>query len=473
MVLRCCKENKTSVLEQVRNGKIDVVALSSTNLVDDIILAMHTNGLLDCLSKGITDKRRHNTTVPYNVIWASAIAAKMKVHSSLTDIPYAISDHRVLAKLGYSLYDDSGGLGHSLMTEGSIRFLIGKYNTGDLISGYNNTLQHYIMKKMDMVPDIHILDCTDLEVNFDNQNYEGSGLSYSKRTKDGSQTKARGYKLAALRGLVKDSGIIEEIRFGSINTHDLTLSKDMILTSPILKTGDILINDRGFLSRNVINYLKINRKIDIYVPLRTNMQAYNIAVQIAKEGNSWSQNPKYENQKIALVTDLGNYWQPEEREFDIPDVALNGCVIWYENTDSYAVIVTTDLSKSAKNIINTYCLRPEIEEDYRQIKDFWRIEDFKSTKANLIAFHIVCVLLGYLFFQLYTLLPDGERYCGKSLPVLLKRYQAKIQGFIVIYIGCEFGIFTFMEIVKLYSESTIKTKMILEQAISRIGVEIV
>lgn len=467
MVLRCCRENKASVLEQVRAGKIDAIALSSTNLVDDIILAMHTNRLLDCLGKGITDKRRHNTTVPYNVIWASAIAAKMKVHSSLTDIPYAISDHRVLAKLGYSLYDDSGGLGQSLMTEGSIRFLIGKYGADDLISGYNDTLQNHIMKKMDMIPDIHILDCTDLEVNFDNPNYEGAGLSYSKRTKDGTQTKARGYKLATLRGLVKDSGIIEEIRFGPINTHDLTLSKDMILTSPVLKNGDILINDRGFLSRNIINYLKVNRGINTYIPLRTNMQAYNIAIQIAKEGNVWHKNPKYSNQKIALVTDLGNYWEPEERESDIPDVPINGCVIWCEETNSYSVIVTTDLNQSAKSIVNIYHLRPEIEEDYRQIKDFWRIEDFKSTKLNLIAFHIICVLFGYLFFQLYTLLPDGEKHYGKSLPVLLKRYQAKIHGFLIIYIGNEFGVFTLIEVMQLYSDADKQTKYILEQAIQK------
>lgn len=52
----------------------------------------------------------------------------------------------------------------------------------------------------------------------------------------------------------------------------------------------------------------------------------------------------------------------------------------------YFVFVTTDLKKTAKQIIQTYELRPEIEEDYRQIKDFWQIEDFKSTKYNFIAF---------------------------------------------------------------------------------------
>jgi hypothetical protein len=44
-----------------------------------------------------------------------------------------------------------------------------------------------------------------------------------------------------------DGGVIEEIRLGSINEHDLGLSREMMPGSGILKTGDILINDRGFL----------------------------------------------------------------------------------------------------------------------------------------------------------------------------------------------------------------------------------
>lgn len=403
------------------------------------------------------------------MIWASAVAAKMKVHSSLTDIPYAITDHRVLAELGYSLYDNSGNIGESLMNEGSIRFLVGKYENDDFVTGYNNTVQNYIMPKLDIEPNIHILDCTDLEVNFDNKNYEGSDISYSKRTKDGTLAKGRGYKLATLRGIVKDSGLIEDIRFGTLNTHDLTLSQEMLINSPVLKSGDILINDRGFLSRDIINYLKYERNIDIYVPLKANMQSYKMAVQAAKDENKWEDNPNYKGQKITLVTDLGDYWEPTEREFYIPDVPINGCVIWYQDTDAYSVVITTDLSKSARDISKIYHLRPEIEEDYRQIKDFWKIEDFKSTKLNLIVFHVICVLFGYLFFQLYTMLPDGEQYAGKSLPVLLKKYQAKVQGHIVIYVDDEFGVFSLFEVMELYAHVSGEAKSALEKEIKKMG----
>lgn len=56
------KENQKSALEQVGYGKLDAAMLSTASLVDDIILAMHTNGILSSISKSIPDCRAHNTS---------------------------------------------------------------------------------------------------------------------------------------------------------------------------------------------------------------------------------------------------------------------------------------------------------------------------------------------------------------------------------------------------------------------------
>ena len=450
-MLKSCRENRESVIEQVKSGKLDAVELSTTNLVDEILLSMYEHGLIGYLEKGIEDVRAHNTTVPYSVVLTSAIAAKMKVQTSLTDIPCAISDHRLLAKLGYALIDKENGMGKSLMTEGSLRFLIGKYSAEDLIDGYNRTVQEYIMPHMDIVPNIHILDCTDIEVNFWNTNYENSGVAYSKRLVGGEEVYARGYKLSTLRGIVEDSGIIEEIRFGPLNTHDLVLSEQMLATTKVFKPGDILVNDRGFLSRYMMNFLKSVRGVDTYIPLRKDMEAYKIAVLVAKENDEWKKHPnkRFQSQKISFVPDLGPYWR-SEYEDELPDVPINGCVVWDMEDDHYAVFVTTDTTQTAEMILSTYSLRPETEEDYRQLKDFWKLEDFKSTKYNVICFHIICVLFGYMFFQLYTMLPEGEKYAHKSLPVLLKSYSAKTQSFVILYVeGC-FGVITMIEFLEIF-----------------------
>src|SRR5699024_2086183 len=155
------------------------------------------------------------------------------------------------------------------------------------------------------------------------------------------------------------------------------------------------------------------RKVDTYVPLKSNMNAYQIAIQIAQEENKWEPHPSRENQKIAFVPNLKNYWwsdrmKSRKKYVENEDVEINSCVCWDTETDSYFVFCTTDTTVSAKQIVTTYELRPEIEEDYRQLKDFWKLQDFKSTKINMIALHIIMVLFGYLFFQIYTLMPEGE-----------------------------------------------------------------
>jgi len=169
----------------------------------------------------------------------------------------------------------------------------------------------------------------------------------------------------------------------------------------------------------------------------------------------WQNHPnkKRVTPKIAFVSDLGPMWKSDKSENDVP---INGCVVHDTKDDEYYVFVTTDTTKTARQIINAYEMRPEIEEDYRQLKDFWRLEDFKSTKLCLIAFHIVCVLLGYLMFQIYVTTDDGKKYARKSLPVILKnwKYEANKTPYpksVIVYTDANFGIFPFLEFLQLYA----------------------
>lgn len=456
-MIKFCRQNQSSVLNKICVGQLDAVAMSTSNLVDEIMRTMHQRSLLQCVEDGFDDKRANNSKIPFQLILISAIAAKMKLKTSLSDIPYAITDHRTLSQLGYNLMNSGRSLNSGLMSESNLRSLIGKYQSSELSTYYNNVVQNYILPKMDLLPNIHILDCTKLEVNIYNKNYEKAGI-----VRDDDDKLTRGYKLSTLRGLTKDSGIIEDIRLGSINTHDLALSVDMLLNSPTLKPNDILINDRGFLSREMLNYLKTHRNIDTYIPLRKNMEAYNIAVLVAKDENNWSPHPnkKRKKQLIAFVPHLEAHWFSDNPK---DDVEINACVVWDTVKNEYFVFITTDTSKTAKQIIMTYELRPEIEEDYRQLKDFWKLEDFKSTQIHLIAFHIICVLFGYLFFQLYTMLPEGEQYARKSLPAILKNYIPKVSGNFIFYSNNEFAILSIIEFADLYSSCNAEIKLLIRK----------
>ena len=81
----------------------------------------------------------------------------------------------------------------------------------------------------------------------------------------------RGYKRGVLRGILDDSGIAEEIVFGTLKTHDMEQCREMLKNTSCFHENDILINDRGFLSREMTNYLKTERRVDTYIPARENM----------------------------------------------------------------------------------------------------------------------------------------------------------------------------------------------------------
>lgn len=147
---------------------------------------------------------------------------------------------------------------------------------------------------------------------------------------------------------------------------------------------------------------------------------------------------------------------------------INACVVHDQDDDRYYVFVTTDLKRTARQIVQIYELRPEIEEDYRQIKDFWQIGDFKSTKLPFITFHIVMVLLGYLYFQIYKNIEEGQKYQGRSLPVAAKKYVVEGPKTVVIYVGQYFAIFSFLEFIQLYATCGTKIRKRLDSTLGKV-----
>jgi hypothetical protein len=438
------RNDQQVVKEAIIAGTIDAAIATEANLVDEILLTMKRNGVIDGLSKHIKDHRERRA-IPFEMVLTLAFAAKMKLASSLTDVPFAVRSAKTLAELGYCMWDTERDLSKGLMDEGCIRALVGKYEADEWIAGYNDYVQKHVLQTMKMEANIHILDATKIEVNPKNDKYEGAEV-----IKDCDGTYQRGYKLACLRGVIGDRGIIEEIRFGGLKTHDLKLSEEMIRTSSVLKPGDILMMDRGFIDRELINDLKSVRGVDVYIPLRKGMSAYNEAVKIAREQNQWLSHPnsKRKGQKIAQVENLGMFYESASPE---KDVDLTGCVVWDKDKDEYYVFVTTAIGVSARRLISTYELRPEIEEDYRQIKDLWNIEAFRSKKLPVIAFHIMAVLVGYLYFQLFAGTLQGVRWAGKSLPAALKKYNDVEAVNVIICVGQSYAVYSLLKIMQLYA----------------------
>jgi hypothetical protein len=198
--------------------------------------------------------------------------------------------------------------------------------------------------------------------------------------KNDDGTLARGYKLATLRTLLDSAGLLPQVALSAIHVHDMALCRPLLEAAPVLRAGDVLLEDRGFLDGATLSDLKRKRRVDVILPLKANMLATQEAIQLAEMAGTWQTHPTRPEQTIALVRGVEHMWA----ECEVP---LNACVIRFWNTKKkrtdHSILVTTDLSLSAPWMVRHYEERPEIEQDYEQMKSGGgQLKKLRSTRYS-------------------------------------------------------------------------------------------
>ena len=254
---------------------------------------------------------------------------------------------------------------------------------------------------------IHILDTTRVEVALETGTYECSGV-----VKNDDGTRARGYKLATLRTLLDSAGLLTQVALSAIHVHDMALCRSLLEEAPVLRAGDLLLEDRGFLDGATVSELKRKRQVDVIIPLKANMLATQEAIQLAEVVDQWQAHPARAAQTIALVRGVEHMWP----ECEVP---LNACVIRFWNTKKkrtdHIVLVTTDLKLNAPWIVRHYEERPEIEQDYEQLKSGgWQLKKLSSTRYSEIVFYVLTVVLSYSLYHLFANTQRGARFADKT-----------------------------------------------------------
>lgn len=333
-------------------------------------------------------------------------------------------------------------------------------------------------------PRIHILDCVKMPVNIKNENYElSSVINYEG-------TPMRGYKMGVLRGITSTGAIIEHLIDDTISTNDLKLVENEIVNYNNFQNGDYLLMDRGFAKIDFVINL-VNQGINVIVPAKKNMDIYNECVKLAKENNDdWKKhpNPKRKGQEIKLITNLKGLWITESDKFKKPEkvfenaLDFNACVIRIDKsikknkeiidavkkssdeTDElyedhnfiYLVILSTNTKLNATEIVRYYEMRPEIEEDFRQLKDIWKICTFTSTKYTFVMCQICMTFLAYNLFNLFKTSKKGTKYINKSIKIISQAEQRdRIPFYEINYLvltGGYYYIFNGVDFLDLYSE---------------------
>ena len=289
---------------------------------------------------------------------------------------------------------------------------------------------------------MHILDTTRIEVPLETGTYECSGVV---KNEDG--TLSRGYKLATLRTLLDSAGVLTQVALSAIQVHDMALCRPVLEAAPVLRAGDLLLEDRGFLDGATVSDLKRKRRVDIIIPLKANMLATREAMQLAEMAGPWQTHPSRPDQTIALVRGVEHMWA----ECEGP---LNACVIRYWNKKKkcteHIVLVTTDLKLNASWIVRHYEERPEIEQDYEQMKSGgWQLKKLSSTRYSEIVFYVLTVVLSYSLYHLFANTQRGGRFADKTRQALAFEQLRTQRTHIIVYAGGHFEIFETLHFVQM------------------------
>lgn len=470
------KNSKERVIEEIKDNKIENIFNIIPNISDKVMDYNEDNyEIINIINSTFNDKRKYESDITPAMIILSGVQSRMKQQFSISELSLALTSKKVIEKMEYNIvYNEEEGL----LKEPNIRAFLGKYEQenrekvefNNYFINYTNQFNREYLNKTNTKCNIHILDCSILDVNINNENYEGSTITFK-----GGQN-LRGYKIGVLRGVTPNGGVIEEICMSTAKTHDLEMSKDMIINTEYLKEGDYLLEDRGFLDISILRQLH-NKGVLVIVPAKKNMEIYQVAINAAKTNNEWIKHPnnKRKGQDITLIENMEMFWLSENDKNKKPEniklnYSLNCCVIRFEKdknkevltdeeivcTDdkyAYACIITNDTSLSCSEIIRLYEQRPEIEEDFRQLKDFWGLNSYNSTKYHVISFIIMISLIGYNFYQIYKESEEGKEYIGKSLIVEERHGLYIVKGVrTAITTKHYFGVFNQDELLDLYAD---------------------
>jgi hypothetical protein len=489
--------NGAAVRQAIELGEIAHMETASEELTDEFLLFAIQSGLLSKWAEAFPDPRQE-PEIGLEVLLASHLAARFAGLYSMRKAGYVLRSASVLGALGYSVevIEPEQGLSlrgtsdDKLFSGDVVRKLLVKMEqyadlsqptrmpppeprvavkvrerasrravkqavdeteaaaralkvAEQLVGWYNQHVGVSMLKyaRLGRGRRIHILDTTPVEVSLETGTYECSGVV---KNEDG--TFSRGYKLATLRTLLDSAGLLSQVALSAIQGHDMAVCRPLLEQAPVLRAGDLLLEDRGFIDGVTLSQLQRKRRVDVIMPLKANMLATQEALQLAELANEWQAHPSRAEQTIALVRGVEHMWA----ECDVP---LNACVIRFWNTKKkrpdHIVLVTTDLKLSAPWIVRHYEERPEIEQDYQQMKSGgWQLKKLSSTRYSEIVFYILTVVLSYSLYHLFTNTQAGARFADKTRQALAFEQLRTRRTHIIVYAGGQFDIFETLSFVQ-------------------------
>ena len=93
--------------------------------------------------------------------------------------------------------------------------------------------------------------------------------------------------------------------------------------------------------------------------------------------------------------------------------------------------------------------RPEIEQDYEQMKSGWQLQKLSSTRYSEIVFYVLTVVLSYSLYHLFANTQAGVRFADKTRQAIAFEQLRTHRTHIIVYAGGYFEIFETLSFVQM------------------------
>ena len=100
-------------------------------------------------------------------------------------------------------------------------------------------------------------------------------------------TRSRGSQRATVRTLLDSAGRLTQVALSALQGHDMAVCRPWLAEAPVVRAGDLLLEERGFIDGATVSALKRQRRVDVIIPLTAHRLATQEAVQLAERADKW------------------------------------------------------------------------------------------------------------------------------------------------------------------------------------------
>lgn len=476
------EKNQAKVLQCLKEGRVEYLDLTSWKFMDYFFGALFEHRFFETIGKAFPDQRKKRE-IPAWFLMAAYTQLKCHTEEATHNLPFVLRSGTILNRVSANLRVASGGFNNrnkylrkAPIDQDAARKFLKRTPPASLMAWFNRDVVGWFLAHKAFDPDgIGIVDSTFLPVT-DNPQYKEAApmpldphghlvdltkLSESDRKKFKwtpcfrlttllHTTRATDYFLYL--GAHLGPGDASELKAGEQLVDDF-----MRRCGP--HRLKLLIVDRGFIDGPMITRFKKGHRLDVLMPLKKNMDAYQDVLGLARlKETPWTRYrriktvdedgvPTVTTLDLAAFHDLTS-WQdcqvPLSAVLCRETVERDG-----QKTETIWILVTTRKFETPGEIYELYEKRTQIEERHKQLKLFWHLGVFTSPTFSLVTAHVFFILLAYSALQWYLRQDRQTRRACKTIKTLQYEERFLKKDHVIVYAkGC-FGTFRFKTAMRI------------------------